>query len=142
MKLYQKSIYISSTITFLVVAIIPLATLFGKLPINYIISAFAILGITLAYLISTLRLIKASPEDQKGKFGVLNPAINSIAIISLFSCFFLMDKLQDTLYYNLGIGVRYIQSPMFTIVFPAILFFIIGIIGHMVVARKSQSKLA
>lgn len=141
MKKHQIVIYISSAITFLVAALIPLAAMLEKLSANYIISSFAFLGIASFYLIMTLHLIKTRPENQKGIFLALNPVINFIAMLILFFCFFFTDQIQDFLFYSLGIGVHYVQSPLFTIVFPALLSFGIGIIGHIIAAKTSQKVL-
>ncbi len=137
MKQYQKSIYTSSIISFLAVASSPWGPLWEQSLGKPMMATLIVVGITLLYLLVTLYLINMVPESEKYKFGLWNPVVNSIVMVMLFSSFFLMEQIQDFLFYSLGMEVRYIQSPWFTMIFPALLFFGMGMIGHAMIARKS-----
>lgn len=143
MKATLKAITISSVAIFMIVGLIALWSLFYSTSWQFIISIFLLLGVIFIYLVINWFIIKNSKmNEEAGSLVVFfNSITNLLVIVGIFLFgSFLMSPLQDMLFYNLGISIRYIQSPLFVVLFPALLFCGLGIAMHIVMAKKSQIK--
>ncbi len=143
MKSSKKAIKISAALIIGILSLVYFATFFSydMLDLKSLITFSLFLVLTLAYIYSIWFMLKDVRLGEKAQLFII--VLNVLVV--LFIVFFFNDVnglelLQDALYYQFGIGIRYVQSRLFIVLVPALIGYIFGLMGHIMLKKIHNAK--